>query len=175
MVSGRDNVLVMYSCIIITPNTVLLNNKHIVPDSQETWSGLARWFWLMVSHKVAVIMWARSAVIWGLDWGRIDFQGCSLTWFLAGGLSSLPWRYHSRKDPDAGKDWGQEEKGTAEDEMVGWHHRLNGREFEQPLGDSEGQGRLACCSPWGCKESDATEWLNNTHNMAAKSVPEWGI
>ena len=53
------------------------------------------------------------------------------------------------KDPDAGKDWRQEEKGTTEDEMVGWHHRLNGYEFEQTPGDAEGQGSLACCSPWG--------------------------
>ena len=54
------------------------------------------------------------------------------------------------KDPDARKDWRQE-KGTTEDEMVGWHHQLSGSEFEQALGDSEGQGSLACCSPWGCK------------------------
>ena len=53
------------------------------------------------------------------------------------------------KDPDAGKDWRQEEKRTIEDEMVGWHHQLNGHEFEQTLGDSEGQGSLACCSWWG--------------------------
>ena len=66
------------------------------------------------------------------------------------------------KDPDAGKDWRQEEKGTTEDEMVGFHHRLTGREFEQALGDSEGQGRLACCSPWSHKESDTTEWLNSS-------------
>ena len=65
------------------------------------------------------------------------------------------------KDPDAGKDWGQEEKGTAEDEMVGWHHWLNGHEFEQAQGDSEGQGSPPCCSPWGCKESDSTEQMNN--------------
>ena len=51
------------------------------------------------------------------------------------------------KDPDVGKDRGQEEKGVSEDEMVGWYHRLNGHEFEQTLGDSEGQGSLACCSP----------------------------
>ena len=57
------------------------------------------------------------------------------------------------KDPDAGKDRGPEEKGAAEDEMVGWHHRLNGHEFEQTLGDSEGQGSLVCCSPWDPKES----------------------
>ena len=62
------------------------------------------------------------------------------------------------KDPDAGKDWRQEEKGAAEDEMVGWHHQLNGHEFEQTLGD--GEGSLACHSPWGRKESDTTEWLN---------------
>ena len=60
------------------------------------------------------------------------------------------------KDPDAGKDWGQEDKGVTEDEMVAWHHRINGHEFEQTLGDSEGQGSLACCSPWGHKESDMT-------------------
>ena len=61
------------------------------------------------------------------------------------------------KDPDAGKDGRQEEKGTTEDEMVGWHHRLNGHEFEQAPGDGEGQGSLACCSPWGHKEMDTTE------------------
>ena len=53
--------------------------------------------------------------------------------------------------PDAGKDRGQEEKGATEDEMVRWHHRLNGHEFEQTPGDGEGQGSLACCSPWGCR------------------------
>ena len=66
------------------------------------------------------------------------------------------------KDPDAGKDWGQEEKGTTEDEMVGWHHRLNGHEFGWTLGVGDGQGGLACCGSWGCKESDMTEWLNWT-------------
>ena len=57
------------------------------------------------------------------------------------------------KDPDVGKDWGQEKRAT-EDEMVGWHHQLNGLKFEQTLGDNEGQGNLACCSPWGHKELD---------------------
>ena len=64
------------------------------------------------------------------------------------------------KDPDAGKDWRQEEKGTTEDEMLGWHHRLDGHEFEQILGDSEEQRSLACCSPWGRKELEMIEWLN---------------
>ena len=67
---------------------------------------------------------------------------------------------HTGKDPEAGKDWGQEEKGMTEDEMVGWHHWLNGQEFEQAWGDGEGQGSLACCSPQGHKESDTTEQLN---------------
>ena len=60
------------------------------------------------------------------------------------------------KDLDAGKDSRQEEKRGTEDEMVGWHHRLNGHEFEQTLGDGEGQGSLTRCSPWGRKESDVT-------------------
>ena len=66
------------------------------------------------------------------------------------------------KDPDAGKDWGQEEKGTAEDEMVGWHHWPNWLEFEQGLGVGDGQGGLACCRPWSLKVSDMTELLNWT-------------
>ena len=64
------------------------------------------------------------------------------------------------KDPDAGKDWRQEEKGTTEDETVGWHHQLDGHEFVEALGDSEGQGGLACYSPRGCKDLDSIERLN---------------
>ena len=64
------------------------------------------------------------------------------------------------KDSDAGKDWGQEEKGKTEDEMVGWHHQLDVHEFEQALGVGDGQGSLVCYSPWGRKESYMTEQLN---------------
>ena len=64
------------------------------------------------------------------------------------------------KDPDAGKDWGHEEKGKREDEMAGWHHWLNWHGFEQTWGVGNGQGSLACCSTLGRKESDMTEWLN---------------
>ena len=71
-----------------------------------------------------------------------------------------------RKDSDAGKSWRQEVKGTTEDEMVGWHHQLNRHEFEQALGDDEGQGSLACCSPWGHKELDTTELLNKSNNRS---------
>ena len=66
------------------------------------------------------------------------------------------------KDPDAGKDWRQEEKGTTENEMVGWHHLHNGHGFGWTLGVGDGQGSLACCSSWGRKESDMTERLNWT-------------
>ena len=64
------------------------------------------------------------------------------------------------KDPDGGKDWRRKEKGVTEDEVVGWHHWLDGPEFEQALGVGDGQGSLECCSPWGQKESDTTEQLN---------------
>ena len=71
------------------------------------------------------------------------------------------------KDSDAGRDWGQEEKGTTEDEMAGWHHWLNGRESEWTPGVGDGQGGLACCDSWDCKESDTTEWLNWTKLMCS--------
>ena len=67
------------------------------------------------------------------------------------------------------KDWRQAEQGAREDEMVGWYHWFTGHESEQALEDSEGQGSLACCSPWGCKESDVTEWLTNNNIRSA-----WG-
>ena len=72
------------------------------------------------------------------------------------------------KDPDAGKDWGQEEKGAVEDEMVRWHYWLNGHEFKQTPGGSGGQGSLGCCSPWGLKESDSTSQLNNNNLIATQ-------
>ena len=77
------------------------------------------------------------------------------------------WPPHAKswltgKDCDAGRDKGQEEKGTTEDEMAGWHHRLDGREFEWTPGDGDGQGGLACCDSWGRRELDMTERLNWT-------------
>ena len=69
-------------------------------------------------------------------------------------------RVDSLEDSDAGRDWGPEEKGTTEDEMAGWHHWLDGRQFEWTPGVGDGQGGLAFCSSWGCKESDMIELLN---------------
>ena len=82
------------------------------------------------------------------------------------------------KDPDAGKDWGQEEKGMTEDEMVGWHHRLNGHEFGWTPGVGDGQGGQASCGSWGHKELDTTEQLNwtelsNSLKMKIISVISW--
>ena len=75
------------------------------------------------------------------------------------------------KDPDAGKDWRQEEKGVTEDEMVGWHHWLNGHESEQTVGDGEGQGRLVCYSPWVAKsQTQLSNWITTTV-LYTKAVP----
>ena len=81
--------------------------------------------------------------------------------------TAVLWPPHAKswligKDSDAGRDWGQEEEGTTEDGMAGWHHWLDGRGFEWTPGDGGGQGGLACCDSWGRKESDTTEWLNWT-------------
>ena len=69
-------------------------------------------------------------------------------------------RVDSLEKTDSGRDWGQEEKGTTENEIVEWHHRLNGHEFGYTLGAGDGQGSLACCSPWAHKELDTSEQLN---------------
>jgi len=88
--------------------------------------------------------------------GRTDAEAEALILWLPDGKNWLTW-----KDPDAGKDWRQEENGTTEDEMAGWHHWFNGPEYEQAPGDGEEQRSLVYCNPWGHKESDTTEWLNN--------------
>ena len=93
-----------------------------------------------LQYPVVDVTGVRSKVLWPLD---------AKSWLIG-------------KDSDAGRDWGQEEKGTREDEMAGWHHQLDGREFEWTPGVGDGQGRLACCNSWGCKESDTTERLNWT-------------
>ena len=87
--------------------------------------------------------------------GRTDAEAETPMLWPPDAKSQLIW-----KDPDAGKDWGQEEKGMTEYEMVGWHHRLSD---EKILGVGDGQGGLACCGPWGDKESDTTEQLNWTN------------
>ena len=85
------------------------------------------------------------------------------------------WPFHAKswligKDSDAGRDWGQEEKGMTEDEMAEWHHQLDGCEFEWTSGVGDGQGGLACCDSWGHKESDTTEWLNWTDRVGKREI-----
>ena len=87
--------------------------------------------------------------VWCWSWNSNSLAPDAKSWLIG-------------KDPDAGKDWRWEEKGMTEGEMVGWHHWLDGHEFEQTPGVGDGQGSLVCCSPWGRKELDMTEWLNWT-------------
>ena len=84
----------------------------------------------------------------------------------------LMWRVDSLEKTDAGRDWGQEEKGMTEDEMAGWHHRLDGRESEWTPGVDDGQEGLACCDSWGRKESDMTERLNWTDSFIEQIYTE---
>ena len=137
-------------------------------------------FWIakLASNLVGCIVWCRGCVPCILfplgagedSWETLGQQGdqtlsvlkeISPEYSLKGLMLKLKLQYIGPpdakiwfigKDPDAGKDWRQEEKGMAEDEMVGWHHRLNGHAFEQALGVGDGQGSLVCYSPWGCKE-----------------------
>ena len=126
-------------------------------DYKESWVPNNWCFWTMVMKKTLESpldckeiqpVLSKGNQSW-IFIGRTDVEAETPTLWPPDAKSWLIW-----KDPDAGKDWRQEEKGTIEDEMVGWHHRLNG--------DSDGQGGLACCSPWGCKDLDTTEWLNWT-------------
>ena len=133
-------------------------------DYKESWKPRTWYFWTMVLKKTLESP---------LDWKQIKLfkpRG-NKYWIFTGrpnaeAKAPILWTpdaksWLTRKDPDAGKDWRQEEKGMTEDEMVGWHHWLNGHEFEQAPGDGEGQGSLVCYGPWGHKESDTTEQLNN--------------
>ena len=100
--------------------------------------------------------------------GRTDAEAEALILWPPDAKSWLAW-----KDPDAGKDWWQKEKGTTEDEMVGWHHWLHGHEFEWTPGDSKEQWCLASCSTRGHQELDATEWRNN-NNWCIDYRATWG-
>ena len=115
---------------------------------------------------IRLINWIHLRVCFVLDLFRLF---CLFVFWLGPPNASVFWPPDAKswligKDPNAGKD-GRQKKWTAEDEMVGWHHWLNGREFEQALGDSGGQGNLAHCSPWDHKESDRTYQLHNNNLM----------
>ena len=130
-------------------------------DHKEGWV-LKNWcFWTVVLEKTLESpsdckeiqpVHPKGDQSWVFIWGT-DVEAETPILWPPDAESWLIW-----KDPDARKDWGQEEKGTTEDEMVGWRHLHNGHGFGWTLGVGDGQGGLACCSLWGCKESDMTEW-----------------
>ena len=138
-------------------------------DCEESWAPKNWCFWTVVLEKTL----ERP-----LDCKEIQpvHSKGDRSWVFFGrtdGKAETPvlWPPHAKhwligKDSDAGRDWGQEEKGMTEDEMSGWHHRLNGYESEWTPGVGDGQGGLACCNSWGRKESDTTEQLNWTENIA---------
>ena len=132
-------------------------------DYKESWA-LKNWcFWTVVLEKTLESSLDCKEIqpinpegnqFW-IFIGRTDAEAETLILWPPDGKN-----WPTRKDPDAGENWRQEEKGMTEDEMVGWHHWLIRHEFEQALGVHVGQGSLACCTPRGCKESDMTVWLN---------------
>ena len=134
-------------------------------DCEESWAPKNRCFWTAVLEKTLES---------SLDCKEIQpvHPKGDQSWLFIGRTDAeaetpILWPPHVKswltgKDPDAGRDWGQEEKGTTEDEMAGWHHWLDGHEFEWSPEVGDGQGGLACYDSWGCKESDTTERLNWT-------------
>ena len=129
-------------------------------DHKESWAPQNWCFWAVVLEKTLESPLGCKEIQpvhskGGQSWvfiGRTDVKAETPILWPPDAKSWLIW-----KDPDAGKDWGQEEKGMTEDEMDGWHHRLDRREFEWTPGVDDGQGGLACCDSWVCKESDTTE------------------
>ena len=134
-------------------------------DCKESWAPKNGCFWTVVLEKT---------LEGPLDWKEIQpiHPKGDQSWVFIGRTDAeaetpILWppdvkSWLTGKDSDAGKDWGQKEKGTTEDEMFGWHHRLNGHGFGWTPGIGDGQGGLECCDSWGRKQLDTTEWLNWT-------------
>ena len=135
------------------------------------------WFWSLLEQLGSYVPWS---------WPKKKLESIFIL------VIELPWDFFGRndakaetpvlwpphvkswligKDSDAGRDWGQEEKGTTKDEMAGWHHWLDGHESGWTLGVGDGQGGLACCDSWGRRQLDTTEWLNWTElNWISKNI-----
>ena len=134
-------------------------------DCEESWAPKNWCFWIVVLEKTLESpldfkeihpVHSKGDQSWVFI-GRTDAKAETPIFWLPDAKSWL-----IGKDPDAGRDWGQEEKGMTEDEMAGWHHWLDGHESEWTPGVGNGQGALECCNSWGCKELDTTQWLNWT-------------
>ena len=141
--------VVMYGCERWTIKTA----EHWRIDAFELW---CRRIFLRVPWTARRSNHPKGDQSWVLI-GRADFEAETPILWPPDAKSWLIW-----KAPDAGRDWGQEEKGTAEDEMVGWHHQLNMHGFAWTPGVGDGQGGLACCGSWCCRESDTTGRLSWT-------------
>ena len=134
-------------------------------DYKESWAPKNWCFWTVVLEKTLESLLDYKEIQpvhpkGDQSWifiGRTDIEAETPILWPPDANNWLIW-----KDSGVGKDWRQEEKGMTEDEIVGWHYWLNGHEFEWTLGAGDGQGGLACCSPWSLKESDRNEWLNWT-------------
>ena len=139
-------------------------------DCEESWGPKNWWFWTVVLEKTL------ESPLNCKEIQPVHSKGDQSWVFFertdAKAETPILWPPHAKswligKDSDAGRDWGQEEKGMTEDEMAGWHHQLDGRESQWTLGVGDGQGGLACCNSWGHKESDTTERLNWTELIEA--------
>ena len=159
ILKSRDITLLTKACIIKAMVFPVVFVWMWVLDNKEGWV-LKNWCFRTVVLEKTIESPLDSKEIKPINpkgnqsWiftGRTDTEAEAPVLWLPDAKSRL-----TGKDPDAGKDWGQEEKRVIEDEMVGWHHRLNGYEFEETLGDSERQGSLVCYSPRGHKELDMT-------------------
>ena len=142
-------------------------------DCEEGWAPKNWCFWTVVLEKTLEspldckeirLVYSRGDQPW-VFFGRNDAEA----------ETPVLWPPHVNswligKDSDAGRDWRQEEEGMREDEMAGWHHPLDGLEFEWTPGDDDGEGGLACCDSWGRKELDMTEWLNRTELNGSYSL-----
>ena len=158
----RDNQIQMYffkECHFEILSIYGFSSNHVQMwelDHKEGWEMKNRYFETLVLEKTLESPLGIKAVNpkGNQPWifiGRTDAKAEALIFWPPDAENR-----RIEKDSAVGKDWRQKEKGTTEDEMVGWHHWLNGHEFEQTPGDSEGQGSLVCCKPWGCKELDMT-------------------
>ena len=167
IINWRQSVVIKRNRLLIHVNSQDFSSGHVWMwelDCEESWA-LKNWcFWTVVLEKTL------ESPLNFEEIQPVHPKG-DQSWVFFGRTNAkaeiqILWPPHvkswlTKKDSD-GRDWGQEEKGTTEDEMAGWHHRFNGREFEWTPGVGDGQGGRECCDSWGCKESDTTEWLNWT-------------
>ena len=137
-------------------------------DYKENWAPKNWWFWTVVLEKTLENPLNCKKIQPAHPKGNQSWVFIGRTEAETSTLATDAKNWLIGKDPDAGRDWGQEEKGTTEDEMVGWHHQLDGHEFEWAPVVTDWQGGLACCSPWGRKDLDTTEWLNWTEKSQVR-------